>query len=276
MNKPRFVSAQTRLNLVFTLLFLVGAIILTGFIQASIQAMSYNTQARLTFTEARQLYQAQAYLQDFEKAFNDYELTSDYVSLSEYQSNYARLQQSLANMAAETELLEEKAALDKLALDIAALRQRFDQVIQAVDREDWEAVVGLDDEAYALVEPIFSQFDRLIQARSDALLDQRDEAGAFTDLVWLAILLALPVFLVVVVVVVLIVARQIHTPLIRLTDELVPIQQDDFDPAALAPLPERRDEIGYLAREYLQMAAAVLQRRAGLQREADDIRARLR
>ncbi|MFN2166840.1 MAG: hypothetical protein ACK2U9_11340, partial [Anaerolineae bacterium] len=66
MNKPRFVSAQTRLNLVFTLLFLVGMIILTGFVQASIQAMSYNTEARLTFTEARQLYQAQAYLQDFE------------------------------------------------------------------------------------------------------------------------------------------------------------------------------------------------------------------
>lgn len=276
MKNPRFVSVPNRLYLVFTLLFLVGVIILTGFIKTSISAMAYNTEARIAYTQARQFYQAKLYLQQFEKALNDYELTSDYDMLSEYHSSYARLQQSLINIAAKTELPEEKVALDNLIQDLATLRQGFDRVIQAVDEEDWNSVTILDDQAYVLLDPVFEQIDSLIQARSDALSELRGEVTTFADLAWLTIILAPLIFLVVAIVVALIVARQIHVPLIRMSDELKQIQEERFDPATLAPLPERQDEIGYLAREYLQMASAVLQRQATLQRIADDIRVKIR
>ena len=276
MTRSRFVSVQTRLSLVFTLLFLVGVIILAGFVQTSISAMAYNARASDTYTQTRRFYQAQAYLQQFEKALNDYELTADYDTLSEYQSSYARLQQSLANIAADTDLPEEKAALDKLGGDLAALRQAFDQVIEAVDEEDWDAVVTLDNQAYDMVPPIFDQIDTLIEARSETLVELQGKVGTFTDVVWFAILLAVPLFLAVVVVVAFTVARQIHAPLGCMTGELANVRQEQFDPAALASLAERRDEIGYLAREYIQMAAAVTQRQAQLRQEAGDIRARIR
>ncbi|MBN1138607.1 MAG: CHASE3 domain-containing protein [Anaerolineae bacterium] len=276
MKGSHFVSTQSRLNLVFTLLFLVGVIILTGFIKTSIDAMAYNAEARTTYTQARQLYQAQLYLQQFEKALNDYELTGDYDMLAEYQSSYARLQQSLVEMAATSELPEERAALDQLIQDLAALRQHFDQVVQAVDEEEWDAVVALDAQAYALVDPIFDQIDRLIGTRSDALSELRSEVSTFTDLAWLTIALAPLLFLVAAVVVAWITARQVHIPLMRMTDELKQVQEGQFDPAALAPLAGRRDEIGYLAREYLQMAAAVLQRQASLKQTAGEIRAKIR
>jgi len=276
MKRSRFVSTQNRLNLVFTVLFVLGVLILTGFLKVSANALAYNTSARSTFTQARQLYQAKVYLQQFEKALNDYELTAGYDTLSEYHSSYARLQQSLAQIAAETDLPEEKAALDKLSQDIAVLRQQFDPVIQAVDAEDWEGVVALDSQAYTLVGPIFDEIDALIQARSDILAELRDEVTGFTNLTWLTIALALPAFLVMVVVAALIISRQIHAPLIRLTDEWPQIEADRFDPAALGRLPERQDEVGYLAREYLQMASAVQHRQAGLQQEAGEIRAKIR
>jgi len=276
MKKSRFVSSQTRLNLVFTLLFLVAVIILTGFIKTSTSTMAYNAEARTTYAQARKLFQAQVYLQQFERALNAYELTADYDTLTEYHSSYARLQQSLANTAAETGIPEEKAGLDNLIQDLAALHQQFGQVIQAVDEEDWEAVTALDGQAYTLVGPIFDQIDALIQARTGTLSELRSEVSGFTGQAWLAIALALPVFLVVVVIATLVISRQIHAPLIRMTAELKHIQEERFDPAALGSLPERQDQVGYLAREYLQMASAVLNRQAGLQQEASEVRAKIR
>lgn len=276
MKKARFVSSQTRLNLVFTLLFLVAVSILTGFIKTSTNTMAYNTEARNTYAQARKLFQAQVYLQQFERALNAYELTADYDTLSEYHSSYARLQQSLANAAAETEIPEEKTGLDSLIQDLTTLHQQFGQVIQAVDEEDWEAVTALDSQAYTLVGPIFDQIDGLIQARTETLSELRSEVADFTDLAWLAIALALPTFLVVVIIATLVISRQIHAPFIRMADELKHIQADRFDQAALGSLPKRQDEVGYLAREYLQMASTVLNRQAGLQQEASEVRAKIR
>ena len=276
MKKASFVSSQTRLNLVFTLLFLVAVIILTGFIKTSTSTMAYNAEARNIYAQARKLFQAQVYLQQFERALNAYELTADYDTLSEYHSSYARLQQSLANAAAETEIPEEKTGLDSLIQDLATLHQQFGQVIQAVDEEDWEAVTALDSQAYTLVGPIFDQIDGLIRARTETLSELRSEVTDFTGLAWLAIALALPIFLVVVTIATLVISRQIHAPLIRMTDELKHIQEDRFAPAALGSLPGRQDEVGYLAREYLQMASAVLNRQAGLQQEASEVRAKIR
>ena len=276
MKNARFLSTQSRLNLVFTLLFLVGVIILTSFIGTSIRAMAYNAEARTTYTQVRQLYQVAAYLQQFEKALNDYELTADYDTLSAYYSSYARLQQSLAKIATQTETPGEKDALDELAQDVATLRGQFDRVIQAVDAKDWARVVALDEEAYALVQPIFEQIDSLVQARGEVLAELRDQVDTFTTLSWLALALAVPVFVVIILVVAGIVARQIHGPLMRMTDELKRIEEERFDPEGLAALAARRDEVGYLAREYLQMAAAVLNRQAGLAQEAEEIRARIR
>lgn len=276
MKKTRSISSQTRLNLVFTLLFLVAVSILTGFIKTSTNTMAYNTEARNTYAQARKLFQAQVYLQQFERALNAYELTADYDTLSEYHSSYARLQQSLANAAAETEIPEEKTGLDSLIQDLATLHQQFGQVIQAVDEEDWEAVTALDSQAYTLVGPIFDQIDGLIQARTETLSELRSEVADFTDLAWLAIALALPTFLVVVIIATLVISRQIHAPFIRMADELKHIQADRFDQAALGSLPKRQDEVGYLAREYLQMASTVLNRQAGLQQEASEVRAKIR
>lgn len=276
MKDARFVSTQNRLNLVFTVLFLVGILILTSFIGTSIRAMAYNAEARTTYTQVRQLYQVAAYLQQFEEALNDYELTANYDTLSEYNSSYARLQQSLANIAAKTQLPGEKQVLDDLAQDIAVLRDGFDGVIEAVDEEDWSGVVARDEEAYTLVQPIIDQIESRIQVRSAALAELRGQVDTFTTLSWVTIALALPAFVVVIVVVAWIVARQIHGPLIGMTDELQRIAEERFDPAVLGGLAARRDEVGYLAREYLQMASAVMHRQANLQQEADEIRAKIR
>lgn len=275
MRESRFVSVQARLALVFTLLFVVGVVFLAAFLRILSGTMAYHTTARDLYGQTRQLYQTRAALQYFQRAVNDYELTADYDTLTEYRSSYARVQQSLANLAA-AETPDEQAHMLALSQDLGRVRGQLDQVIQAVDAEDWDAVAALDEQAGTMVGPLLDDIDRTIQARSQSLTDLRDEVAGFARLAWLLVAVALPAFAVMVVVVAWTVARQLHAPLGRLTGELAAIQAERFDPAALGKLPERRDEVGYLAREYLHMAGQVLHRQAALQAEAADLRAKIR
>ncbi|MEW5869003.1 MAG: hypothetical protein AB1894_06980 [Chloroflexota bacterium] len=72
------------------------------------------------------------------------------------------------------------------------------------------------------------------------------------------------------------ISHQINQPLILLADELKHIQENNFNPSTLDKLTKRQDEMGYLAREYLQMASAVQNRQAMLQQEAEEIRGKIR
>lgn len=272
----RYVSLQNRLALVLTLIFLTGIFFLANFLKTSANVIAYNGTSRSIMIKARQLYQAKVYLQQFERAVNVYEINSDPDALDEYNSSYSRLHQYLVNAADESPTAEERQSLQKMSADLDALRQKFDQVILAVDAEDWDAVVNLDNEAYLLVEQIFTQIGSLIDARNAELGEVIDEIDTFSTLGFLAILITLPIFLILVVVAALIIARQIHAPLIRMADELKNVQESRFASASLGKLPERRDEIGYLAREYLRMAEAVQNRSADLQREIEAIQAKIR
>ena len=276
MHKKRFSSTQGRVTAAFTLLFLVGVIILTLFLKTSADAIAYNAAARAAYVEARQFYTAKEYLQQFERTLNKYELTSDYDTRSQYYSSYAKLQQFLVTATANAADPEEEARLKQLTQDLASLRAKFDLIIAAVDAEDWDKVIALDKDAYTLVKPIFAQIDVLIQARTDMLAGLRSEVQTFATLGWLSILAALPIFLLLVGFVTVTFTRQLHAPLIVMTDELKNIAASRFDPAALGNLPERHNEIGYLAREYLTMASAVQTHQANLQKEAEEIKTRIR
>ncbi|MBN2550245.1 MAG: hypothetical protein JXB15_13865 [Anaerolineales bacterium] len=272
----RYVSLQNRLALVLTLIFLIGIFFLANFLKTSADVIAYIGTSRAAVIKTRQLYQAKVYLQQFERAVNVYEINSDPDALDEYNSSYSRLHQYLANAVDEAATADERQALQQMSTDLESLRQNFDQVIAAVDAEDWETVVNLDNDAYVLVDLIFTRIGSLIDVRNAELGEMIDEIDTFSIFGYLAILVTLPVFLILVVLAALIIAKQIHAPLIRMADELEHIQESRFAPASLGKLPERRDEIGYLAREYLKMAEAVQNRSAHLQGEIEAIKAKIR
>ena len=276
MKNKRFTSTQYRITVAFTLLFLLAVILLSTFLKTSIDAISYNAEARIVYTEVRQLYQAKTYLQQFERAINYYEADPNEDLLDEYNTSFSRLQQNLINAQQNAGSAEEAGSLQKLIQDTQIMRDKFDQVIAAARDENWEEVDALDTEAYSLIEPIFTSINELIEARTQNLDDLRAEVGNFSNMAWLVILIAVPLFLIMMGLVSLAIARQINAPLIRMTDELKQIEQCKFDPSSLGKLPERSDEIGYLAREYLQMAHATQNHQAALQQEADEIRAKIR
>ncbi len=292
MKTRRFQSNYSKLALLVTLLFLVEGILLAVFLNASAVVLGYQEEARATYTRARQLYQVKRTFQQFESALNRYELSSDPDLLDEYNSSYFRVQGYLASVTRQAERSGSSEAgapqdgknasleaqrLRELSADIEKVRQQFDQVIDAVDEEDWEAAYELDDEAYSHVLPdIYAQIDRQIEARNQVLDDLRARVRRFSTLGRLALLLALPAFLLLVVIAVLYIARQVQAPLVQMQENLTKIEKGRFQATDLGRLPQRSDEIGFLAREYLHMAESIQQRHAALQAEAQDIRARTR
>lgn len=276
MKNKRFTSTQYRITVAFTLLFLLAVILLASFLKTSIDAISYNAEARIVYAEVRQFYQAKTYLQQFERAINYYEADPNEDLLDEYNASFSRLQQNLISAQQNAGSAGEAGSLQKLIQDTQALRDKFDQVIAAARDENWEEVDALDTEAYDLIEPIFTSIDELIETRTQNLDNLRAEVDDFSFMGRLVIFIAVPLFMIMMGFVSLAIARQINDPLIRMTDELKQIEQGKFDPSSLGKLPERSDEIGYLAREYLQMAHATQNHQAALQREADEIRAKIR
>lgn len=269
-------ALQNQLNLVFTPLLLVGTVILSVFLNISIDAIRYNTESHTIYNEARQLYHAKGYLQRFEVALNVYELTGSVEALNEYNASYAQLTEFLTNVAKSSQDAGEKQALEQIIRDLRKLRRKFDAVIDAVDRHDDPQVIVLDEDAYTLVRPIFAQIDALIGVRRTALDSLRREVRSFSDMGRLIVWVTLPAFVLLVMWVTWIVARQIYVPLLTMNACLKEVRDRKFNPVELGDLPQRSNEIGYLAREFIQMAAALRSSHTRMRQEIKEIRSKFR
>jgi CHASE3 domain sensor protein len=275
MKTSRFTSIQSKLYLIFTILFLAGLVCLVAFLKIAADAIAFYAPARSTYIQARQLYQARMHLQELEKSLILYELTADVEQLEPYNSSYSRLQENLSSAIQQTSDPAQVQALSELSVDIEALKQDFDLVIPAVEDEDSAAVILLHEAAYASMPAIFDQLDVQVAARSLELAQLRSQVSAFAGIANIFILCAAPFFLILAVIAGFIIARQLHAPLLLMSDELAHIQEDRFDPKALGGLPARRDELGYLGREYLHMAEAVHDHRIALEKDAAEFRSRI-
>jgi len=281
MHTSRFHSIQSRLALIFSLLFLTGMLILAVFIKFAADAGPYNALAHDALTQARQLYRAKLAVQHFQAALRQYMLTSDPDWLDEYTSSYSRLPQYLAIAASEQP--DDAASLQQLSADLAVLRELTDQIIAAVDQaetsddtEDWITVDDLDAEASEQIEVIVTRIDAQVATQNLRLEGARRAVNTFSAFGLIAMLVALPLFLVLLGIAVWVINQQVSAPLKHMIDGLPHILDGSFSAGRLSGLSERQDEIGFLAREYLHMAAAVQERRTGLQQQAEELRLRIR
>lgn len=285
MKTTRFVSVQFKLALVFTLIFLVGMLFLAGSFRISASVIDYNNQARSTYARVRELYQAKTYFEQLRKAITHYEFTSDASQLDEFYSNYSRVQQYLKNAASDKSILaSEVKTLQDLATELETLRGQSEQIIAAVDEEggtgssDWDEVVEINVAVSARFDSIFTQINGLTQGREANLNMLRAKVESSSSTIQVATLVILLVFILLIIFAALTITRQVNLPLIQMAaslNELEHLRDNDFIASSLDRLVERQDEMGYLAREYLQMAGAVQKRQSVLQQEAEAIRIKI-
>ncbi len=240
-----------------------------------IQMMRINQQIQAAFEYNRQAYRSQTTLAQLQLALQNYEnTTSDFAeaNLATLQSNLEREYSALYALSDE----EYQAQFDTFIDDNNQLNELSDRIIDTVDAEDQATVLELHDQASAVITHMDSILEDIRAGGQEELQAAQDEAEGLqilTSLLWVVVI---PLFLLLAGLAAIVIYRQINQPLDQISEAALALQNGSFQPQSLEDLTGRSDELGGMARQFVQMAAAVEQRTGLLQQEAESIRVRIR
>lgn len=268
-------NLQARLLLVFTILLVFCVLTLSIFLFNIVAIIDLNNQARIIFEENRKVYQLETLLKQYDLGVKQYEVSASPTAGQKLPSFGERIDESAAALRMEIPE-DDLATLDKFIAYKAELTPLVDQVIQAVDKEDWIKVQELDGQVEKLLGSLYGEIHLITSNGVDELNTIKDDAETFSLLALLGGILSLPAFLVLANIAMLIIYLQINLPVEQLARAANDLQAGKFQPAELEKLAKRTDEIGIMAREFITMAISVEQRTMKLQQEADEIRAKIR
>ncbi len=266
---------QSRLFLVFTILFGFSVLVLSLLLNNVIQMMRIQQQTREAFETNRQAYRLQSTLQQFQVALQTYENSASPLA----EENLAMLQDQVLREHSVLYGMTDADAqpeLDRFASQYEGLKDLSSQIIAKVDEEAWDDVLALHTQAGAVVQDMQAIAAQIQEAGMEDLQAAQSKAEVFQWTIWIFGLAALPLFLLLAVLTAVVIDRQMNRLLDQLAGAARALESGAFQPQPLESLAARSDEIGALARRFLQMAAAVEQRTALLQQEADAIQAKIR
>ena len=266
---------QSRLYLVFTLLFVFTVLALSLMLNNVIQMMHINQQTQAAFEYNRQAYRLQTTLAQLQLALQNYENTASDLA----EANLATLQSNLGREYSAMYALSDEdyqAQFDAFADDGNQLDELANQIIDAAHSEDKARVLELHDPANAAITRMDGILEDIRAGGLEELQAAQAEAEFLQILTLIVGLVAVPLFLGLAGLTAIVLYRQIHQPLEQLSQAAQALQEGAFQPHSVEALTERSDEVGGIAHRFVKMAAAIDQRTGLLQQEAESIRSRIR
>ena len=276
-------NLHARLVLVFSVLFVVCMLALSVFLFNVLHLISLNDQSRFVFEENRRIYQLEVMLKQYHLGLKNYAISASSLAEMRLAALDRRIDETLLALQ-EQPPTGDPAPIEAIASQKTALSTLAEQIIvlvddqEALDDEDqeWCEVEHLSLQADQLFDLLYSDLGTLRKAGQEQLQGLQDEAALFSLFAMLLGILSIPAFLFLALAAALIIYAQIHLPLEQLARAARDLQARQFNPADLDGLIRRGDEIGAMAREFIQMASAVEHRAGQLAQEAADIRAKIR
>ncbi|MCG2787857.1 MAG: hypothetical protein L6461_22435 [Anaerolineae bacterium] len=276
-------NLHARLVLVFSFLFVFCVLALSVFLFNVLHLISLNDQSRFVFEENRRIYQLEVMLKQYHLGLKNYAISASPLAEMRLAALDRRIDETLLALQDQPPT-GDFALIEAIASQKTALSALADQIIISVDEQDaldfedqeWGEVERLSLQADQLSDLLYSDLETLRKAGLEQLQGLQDEAVLFSIFAMALGILSIPAFLFLALAVAFIIYAQIHLPLEQLARAARDLQARQFNPASLDGLARRGDEIGAMAREFIQMASAVEQRTAQLAQEAADIRAKIR
>lgn len=276
-------NLQARLMLVFSILLVFCVLALSVFLFNILQLVSLNNQSRVVFEENRRVYQLEMMLKQYQIGLKNYTASASSLAEMRLAALDERIDEALLALQNQPPM-EDPAPFESLAEQKVSLSALAGQIIAGVDEQDqldyedqdWSEVAKLSLDANALFAKLYVEIGAVRAAGVDELDDLSSRAGLFSWFALIVALLSVPAFIFLALLVALIIYLQINLPMEQLARAAQDLKNRQFNPADLSGLVKRNDEIGQLARDFIQMAAAVEQRTELLQKEAAEIRAKIR
>jgi methyl-accepting chemotaxis protein len=266
---------QSRLLLVFTLLFGFSVIMLSLIMYNNVRLVALDNRARVVFEQNRKIYQLYSMTQQYEVAMNNYELNASELARIDLKILDIEIGET-ASALRPSFGVEDQDSLDKFTVYMGQLSEVVSRLAERVDEEAWSEVLELDNTAYEILEPLFAQLDSIGERGLEQLFQVWRDVENFGRLITVSTALAVPLFLLLAGITALVVYNQINQPMEQLARAAKGVTRGDFDAAELQKLAARSDEVGVIAADFLAMSEAVRRRSEQLRQEADEIRARIR
>lgn len=286
----REMDLQKRLFVVFTILFVYSAVVISLFLNVSIERLRLNANTLTVFDQNRSVNQLYRLTKQFEVALNFYEFSSSEDAVVDLYSYSLQINDQIRVL--ETRLggadFEDLQAYQANKLEMDA---RLVDVIQAVDQwtelydndpdsPELEALgIVIDDQdslAYDVLDEMETHLENITQRGVDEMAVMTDENDRNMVSMIVIFVIGIPLFLFLAGLVTLVIHGQINQPLEQISKAAKDLLVGQYQPQQLAPLASREDEMGLMAREFVDAAGLVVQREAQLAQEASAIRAKIR
>jgi CHASE3 domain sensor protein len=282
INWFRYIDLQGRLFFIFTVIFVIGVLSLGIFLQMTANLIHYNSNLRDVFAKTQKTYRLQTLLQKMKLAQNTYELDADTYAQVDFNSYNSLLDDYIQDLLDDEARIQDENtpdvvnSLEQLQQDKQQYLSLFDQIVDARDAEDYTAVQQLDEQASQVSSQMTEAVESLHQLWMDTLDGVEQDVDWFSLIAWVTIICTLPIFLLVIVIAAVLIHYQANRPMNLLIQATADVEAGKFDPARLRNLANRKDEVGAMAGEFIHMAETTTVRRENLQRQADEIRGKIR
>jgi methyl-accepting chemotaxis protein len=268
-------NVQSKLFAIFGVTTLIGALTVGLNI---IHITSLSTVDRALFRLAERLettYRAGNLVQQLDLAEKRFILSGEISQRNEFRNYSEQIDGYIRLALLEADVEEEKGALSELERIKEEHDQTFDEIIKAIDAQDWDTLNGLMEEADGELDAMHSQIDSMHGRNMDDLTKTDKRRALLEGIAMLISAITLLFCLASAVVAAVVITKEVNQPIQRLTDAAAAVEERHFEPGLVADLAERPDEIGHLAHSLVDMAAAVRQREEDLRQQVDQIRTKV-
>jgi nitrogen fixation/metabolism regulation signal transduction histidine kinase len=269
-------SVQNRLFTAFTVLVVYCLLALSIYLYMAATLIRINQDASDMFEQNRTIYQLSALSQQYVLAFNQYKVNASDQALNEINAIDGQIDEVVVSLAPDLFFDEDNRDLEEFTQIKAEISDEVTQILAAVDREDWDTVVVLDETVYPKVDLMFTDINRIVDRGWERVEGVMAEKEYFQAMLRVILGLGLPLFLALAGLVALVIYTQINHPLERITLSAEAVLADQFDPAPVENLAERDDEVGLMAQQFLKMSEVVSRRADQLEQEAAEIKNKIR
>ena len=268
----RTLKIQSQLLYIFGFIITIGVLI-SGWTIIVITSMDrYAQQLFEAEQELNSALKTAVLVKELEVTELSYILTQDPTFLHEHNHYLGQVEFFVNRAILRADSNLEKELLFQFEREQEEYNEHVQQIFSAGDRGEWETASELSLDSALLLENMVGEVQKIVQVNQPIIVEQLNRS--YTQVIASAVVgsVALIFFLGAALIAAIIVNNQVTRPVARLQQAAQAIEEDDFDPEMLADLSQRSDEVGHLARVFVDMAAEARKRELALEQQAEEIR----
>lgn len=263
------------------LLAIMGWVVFIGILFTGWSAVAMNQLDRLTnelvdaSNELNGASEILNLLQEIELNELNYVLSQDpeYNHVHDQLVSHTKLY--IRNSLIRTEEKDLQFTLTQVETEFLAYLVLYEEVVEAGEENDWDKALELKEESAWKIEETQDQINKVFHHYLDITIDRSESVSRYHTITGVVGGVAILIYVVILFLTSRILMNQISNPIIQMIEAGKDVEENRFKAKSLKGLTERGDEVGRLARAFIEMNKSFGAREQALEKEIADVRAKV-